>query len=252
MLAIIFLSLVRTFISFSAESNYYSIQCNKQDSIYSIFDNNPDIKEVLIELNNKEPAYITLLKNHKEYYDLSFNGDLYWLKTKYQININNLDFDSFFKKIENKNKVGNIQIDRKSIKFIENYSVNMYIPAEYNQPWNDITNHLNSFLEKSNLNLINSVYLFQGIIDTEGNIEYIKLIEGEEDEFSLFTADFFYKKRESWSPFMKDMRNYRSLVDIFITISKNKIEMMDYSTIVRQLKIDNPKENIFLFYKQNL
>lgn len=212
----------------------------------------PKINEVLIEFKEAAPVYLTLVTDHtisnksKKYYDLSFDGDLYRLKKTYNISFDSLYLDKV--PTWHEGKALNMIINRDSAFFAIRHTLNQYITATYNKDWKNLVAALNNLTSSiRSLSDENISYLFQGIIDIDGNLETIKLIDGKKDSFSDFTAKHLKEDRQSWLPFTKDMRNYRSPVDIFIVRNGNKIIKMDYSTKVRRLEIENPNTNTFMF-----
>lgn len=195
-----------------------------EDSNNQILENNPDIKEIIVNIiNNSHASCFVYYDKYgtsspkREFYDMSFRGDsLYFLKKYGKLLIHTPEFylgSSIWNKSDslyNQEIRAHIKMDsiiyhyvRKSVK--SPHSINKRIEvlggvAKPRTSVSTIETKIGELYKNNAIPTTDSISVFQGIVSKEGYLKNLEQIVGKPSVFSKTVKNVLEESFPSWTP----------------------------------------------------
>lgn len=231
----------------------------KLNSLNLLFKKHIEIDSMRVEYRYGAPYFLELYfnsftgkKTRADSYDLSFLGDQFILRNKYK---DIITFLYQFKpdSLQEKNKTNDALL---SVQLKKSTITSQYISA----PWLSNafcnvgklrTELQQSFQNKQNEPLVDSVLIFQAIIEKDKTLGDIDLIEGKHSSFSKYVLKVIQSTKNSgiWFPMTNSSgAPIRGLVDIFVKLDQTNTIHVSVTGRARKLKIKDTKNYSPIYY----
>lgn len=241
-------------------------------NIKTLFQNNKELDSIMIEFHDSMPLRLEVYKQsdsvtkyqtdarakpfiikHGTFYNLTFDGDVYFVKKElnllYQITSNK----NLIKKISNIGKEKNfrIVITHDALykrKFVGNDTFFAVLKPKRKNEFIELLN--NNYTDSLKFGS-DSILIFQAIVYKGGNLGETAILHGEKKLLDFFFSNYepFTKKahmfpRESlFQPYLAGGRPLVSLIDVYLKINADKTFILSATGEQRKLKIKNYKNN---------
>lgn len=241
-------------------------------NIKTLFKNNEEIDSIMIEFQDSMPLRLEIYKQsdsitkyqtderakpfiikHGTFYNLKFDGDIYFLKKEFSLLHQITSNKNLIKKISKVGKEKNFRIvithdELYKRKFVGNDTFFAVLKPK----------RKNEFIELLNNNYTDSfkfggdsILIFQAIVYKGGNLGETAILHGEKNLLDFFFSNYepFTKKahmfpRESlFQPYLAGGRPLVSLIDVYLKINADKTFILSATGEKRKLKIKNYKND---------
>lgn len=258
------------FLFFTSTTTYAQNQQNENHRAFAktfynvayndLFLEHPRLDSIALEFDGKKPVFMTWYSSQPQktkvlidYFDLGFEGDRHLLESKHAIRClpalpaDQLIFMDSLQQLVTYFKLNAI-IYSDSITY--RFLPPPFYHASYSGDIRQLGSQLQEIYEDNRFGIsIDSVLIFQGIVNQGGSLDNVDLISGLKSDFSDAVKAFLEKQGNgTWNPMVKDGRPLRSLVDISVRLSNNKNLVVSFTGRGRKLRIEDKGGESMIFY----
>lgn len=225
----------------------------KKCTTIPFFEKESKLDSVLIAYEGQVPISInTFFLNDKrekmeDFYFLKFLGDLYLLNLKFgafdipvvpKVNLALQPFKADLRNVKQRYDIDalftkdSVRYDLSLIEFENDDDLNDFsrdaATAHYRSGDNQLKLDFTAFLSKIEINnklIEGSAYLIQGMVDLDGSLKQIEPVISDEAGLTDSIIAWLAASGKVWHPASQGGRNVKSLMDVFIQVKDNTLEI---------------------------